>query len=312
MSDSIDLLIPTYNRSDLLAECLESVIRAGNPADLDWRAIVIDNNSTDNTAEVARSFERRCPARVQYVFEGRQGKSAALNRGISTGTRALIGMIDDDEQIDSQWFRIAAESFADPAVDYIGGPYLPLWRAERPDWLPDGRQGVLGADDPASLPPSPVPFEGHDYFLRGGNAVIRRSVIERVGLYSTTLGPVGSDHGSCEDHEMFGRLQADGARGLYVPRLIIYHVIPPGRVSRKYFRYWTFRHAQSLAVLERTHRQNVPYVGPVPRYLIGSALRDLRGWRRKDEARKFAAELKWWDIAGYVYGAYRRSGRDAG
>jgi glycosyltransferase involved in cell wall biosynthesis len=302
---SIDLLIPTFNRSSLIRECLDSVLRAVKPDSLTWRVTVIDNNSRDDTAEAVRPFVEQNPERVRYLFEKRQGKSTALNSGISASDHEFIGMIDDDEHLDENWFSVAMESLADPQIDYIGGPYLPLWRAQRPDWLPTGREGVLGSDDPSLLPGSPVPFDGGNFFLRGGNAIIRRSVLERIGGYSEALGPVGNDHGACEDHEMYDRLVTSGVKGLFVPQLVVHHIVPPERVSRRYFRYWSLRRAESLATMESWRRQNVVYVGRIPRYLIGSAIRALPGLVGSlRSSRRFGAELQWWDLAGFVYGAY--------
>lgn len=309
---SLDLLIPTFNRSALLTECLESVLQAAKPDTLDWRVTVVDNNSPDNTAEVVRSFMKRYGERVRYLFEKRQGKSAALNCGIRASDKALVGMIDDDEQVDESWFQVVAESFQNTAVDFIGGPCHPLWRTQRPDWLPSGREGVLGTDERDALPVSPVAFGAGGLFLHGGNAVIRRAVLERVGGYSQSLGRVGNDLGSCEDHDMFDRLLAAGMRGLFVPQLVVYQVVPPERVSRSYFRRWCFRRAQSLAVMERARRQNVKHIGRVPRYMVGDAVRALPAWvRSRKPARRFTAELKWWDLAGFLLGAYLKPRPDA-
>lgn len=302
---SIDILIPTFNRSSLLGECIESVLRVEKPANLDWCITIIDNKSPDNTRQVVESFARKNPDHVHYLFEGRQGKSAALNAGIAATSRPLIGMIDDDEQLGAGWFDVTARWFADQEIGFIGGPYLPLWRVARPDWVPSGREGVLGADESASLPVSAMPFDGVNYFLRGGNAVVRRAVFERIGGFSENLGPVGEDHGACEDHDVYMRLLSARVKGMFVPELVIHHIVPPERVSRKYFRQWSLRRAESLAEMERHHRQNVQHIGRIPRYMIGSAVRALPAWlSSSDRSRRFGAELHWWDLAGYCYGAY--------
>src|SRR5579862_2754207 len=149
----LDLLIPTFNRADMLRECLESVVRS--TASCDWRVTVIDNNSSDNTKDVVKTFDN---ARVRYLFESSQGKSAALNAGIQASDCDVIGMIDDDERLHPEWFDTAAKWMQDSRVDYIGGPYFGLWLAERPNWLPEGFDGVISADDPARIPQTSVPF----------------------------------------------------------------------------------------------------------------------------------------------------------
>ncbi len=307
MSPSLAVVIPTFNRSGLLTECLESILRAPKPATLDWRVSVVDNNSSDGTAEVVRSFVEKHGDRVRYLFEKRQGKSAALNRGVGASDRDLVGTIDDDEQVGEAWFRVIDEWFSNPAVDFIGGPYLPLWRAPRPDWLPAGREGVLGADEIDITASSPLPFGSPGSFLRGGNAVLRRATLKRVGEYSVSLGPKGNDFGSCEDHDMYNRLLATGASGYFVPQLVVFHNVPPDRITRKYFRLWALGRATSPAALDLRNRQNVKYIRRVPRYMVGDAVRAIFTFLRSGKpSERFAAELRWWDLAGFIYGAYLR------
>jgi glycosyltransferase involved in cell wall biosynthesis len=300
----LDILIPTYNRSTLLGECLESVLRSTSLAD--WRVTVIDNNSKDDTRQVVESFAARSD-RVRYLFEKTQGKSAALNSGIKASDSDVIGMIDDDEQLHPEWVGIVAKWMEDPRIDYIGGPYLGLWRTEKPEWIPAGYEGVLSADDPAHIPGSPLRFPDARVFLRGGNAVMRRSVFDRIGGYRTDIGRFGNDLGSCEDHEIYTRLLAVGLTGYYVPDLIIYHVVPPERVTREYYRKWAKGQAESLGLLDRANPQKVPYVGRVPRYMIGDAVKALPALSSSDRGRRFAAELRWWTLAGFVNGAYRKA-----
>ncbi|GAC1402358.1 MAG: hypothetical protein NVSMB56_17360 [Pyrinomonadaceae bacterium] len=115
---------------------------------------------------------------------------------------------------------------------------------------------------------------GKDYegILMGGNAVIRRRMFERVGLYNTTLGPnaaTGTQTG--DDEDMYRRLIAAGARGLYIPDLIIYHYIPPERLTKRYYRRWCFENSMACGLLDRRQPQKVTYLAGIPRYLFGNA-----------------------------------------
>jgi hypothetical protein len=144
----------------------------------------------------------------------------------------------------------------------------------------------------------------------GGNAVIRRSILERVGPYSVDLGRTpGGRLMSCEDEDMFARLLAIGARGFYRPDLIIHHYVPPERLTKGYFRRWCFWRGVSQGVLDRRRPSEVPYLLGVPRYMIGVAVRatidmarELLG--RREPARTFKNELAWWDLVGFVYGKH--------
>lgn len=295
----LDILIPTFNRASLLGECIAAVLRSTGSHE--WRITVIDNNSKDDTKKVVESFDG---ARVRYLFERKQGRSAALNAGVAATDGDVIGMIDDDERVHPDWIETAAKWMSDAEVDFIGGPYLGLWEKEKPRWMPAGFEGVLGADDPESIPKSAVRFPDDRVFLRGGNIWVRRSVFDRIGLYRTDLGRGPNDLASCEDQDMYTRLLAAGLNGSYVPELIIYHLIPPERLTRSYYRRWAWDHAKSLALLERGTPRKVAYLGRVPRYLIGTAIRKIPALASPDPGRRFSAELEWRRLAGFLQGAY--------
>src|SRR5215813_219429 len=126
----LEVIVPTYNRSDLLPVCLKSLQAANIPRGMTIGITVVDNNSDDDTREIVASWKENFNGRLRYVFEKIQGRSAALNAGISASEGDLIGFIDDDEEIDETWYRIAYDAFTTNDVDFIGGPYLPKWEEQ--------------------------------------------------------------------------------------------------------------------------------------------------------------------------------------
>jgi glucosyl-dolichyl phosphate glucuronosyltransferase len=305
---TLDVLIPTYNRAVLLVRTLDSLVAAEQPSGMPVIVTVADNRSTDDTASIVAAYHERFGGRLRYVYEPTPGRSAALNAAIAASSGDLVAMIDDDEEIDRSWFCCIERAFSDPATDFIGGPYVPRWATEPPAWLPSEYGAVIGRVDSGTRMREYGPdFEG---MLMGGNAVIRRSALTRVGPYRTDIGRSGTRLMSCEDEDMFKRLLASGARGFYRPDLIIHHYVAPERVTRSYFRKWCFWHGVSLGILDRQHAQNVPYVLGTPRYLIGRAVRAaaarLKGvfTPSVDPARDFARELVWWDLFGFIYGRH--------
>src|SRR5881398_2684535 len=175
----LDVVIPTYNRAALLPRALESLLSADRQDTLDVGVTVVDNRSTDDTRAIVDSFVPRFGGQLHYLYESKAGRSHALNAGIAATCGELVGMIDDDEEVDRGWLRVIAAAFADPATDFIGGPYVPRWDDEPPAWLSAGHRAAIGWVDsgPAIRQYGP----GFDGMLMGGNAIIRRSVLERVG-----------------------------------------------------------------------------------------------------------------------------------
>ena len=176
-----------------------------------------------------------------------------------------------------------------------------------------------GREDAGRSRYDPMTFSGEKLTdpINSGAGLSRRSVLERVGPYSTDLGRTSDGRLlSCEDRDMFNRVMMIGARGFYRPDLSILHYVPPERLTKRYFRRWSFWHGVSLGVLDRRRPAAVPYLLGVPRYMIGLAVRATidtarRFFAPKEPSRTFKNELAWWDLIGFFFGrnVYRSSPR---
>lgn len=302
----LDVVVPTYNRSKLMRAALESLLRAPVPEGLEVSIYLVDNNSVDDTVQVFQEIQANANLPLHYVRAVKQGLSNARNAGIAAGSGDVVGFIDDDEQIDSEWYRVVAREFSDPEVQYIGGPYLANWEIDPPDWLPPGYPAVIGV-----MLPKPRGWygDGHPGFLNGGNAVIRRKVFDAIGTYSPKLGRSANGLLSDEDAEFFKRLWSAGIRGMYVPDLAIYHYIPAERLTRRYHRRWAFWRTVSQGLLSREQPEVGAHLFGVPRHRIGRAVRSvfrlpIDRLMSGGKGKAFADELAVWDLAGFVHGRY--------
>jgi glycosyltransferase involved in cell wall biosynthesis len=299
----LDLIIPTYRRAHLLNECLKSVFLATRPKGLNITVIVVDNNSGDNTREVVQPFLERPELPCRYIFVGRPGKSAALNEALAQTNGELVGFVDDDEQLDPAWFEVAYREFSAIAqIDFIGGPFVPNWERAAPDWLPVAYPGAIGI----VLRPARTTFS-HEFrgMLMGGNAVIRRTTLERVLPYPEQLGKIGNKIRSGEDEVIYHRLLGIGARGIVVPDLIIHHWIPAERMTKSYFRRWIVGRGISLGSQLRERGFKEPGLLGIPRYQFGACFRAL--WpmlTAKSQRERFTAQLSVLDCFATLYGRH--------
>ena len=95
----LSLIVATYNRAEQLLTTLRSVAAQTAPA-AEWECVVVDNNSTDDTAARFEEFRTAHPELpLRRVSETRQGLSWARNRGIAETTGDIVAIIDDDERI---------------------------------------------------------------------------------------------------------------------------------------------------------------------------------------------------------------------
>lgn len=303
----LDVIVPTYNRHQLLKLTLQSLLATEIPAGLSVHVTVVDNNSTDQTQQTVTAFKPLFGGRLNYVFERNQGRSPALNAGIAATDGDLVGMVDDDEEIDKSWYTCVYQAFSNENIDFIGGSYVPRWGAQPPPWLSGNNSGVIGSIEDSQ---HTYIYGTNEAILMGGNAVLTRSILRKVGPYSTDLGRKGSRPLADEDTDMYFRLLAAGARGRYLPDLLISHYIHPERLTKRYFRGWHFWRGVSSGVLDRRHPKNAAYLFGIPRYLFGGAIRAsfrMLGTTirmHSDAAESFSDELRLWDVAGFFYGKH--------
>ncbi len=301
---NLTLIIPTYDRAHLLSLCIESILRAARPRGLCINVVVVDNNSSDDTKRVVNSFAGQPDICVQYLLVLRRGKSAALNQALCQVNAELVGLIDDDEEIDSAWFQVIhRELSADPGLDYIGGPCVPNWEQAQPDWFPSAYCGVVGI----ALRPERVPFSPEfNGMLMGGNAVIRNSTLQRVLPYPEHLGKIGNTIRSGEDEVIYHRLLEIGARGVVVPDMIIRHRIPAQRLTKRYFRRWVVGRGISVGSQMRDRGFEEPGLFGIPRYMFGAAVRGCGLMVSSRSPReRFTAQLSIFDCLATLYGRHQ-------
>ena len=289
----IDIVLATYNRAWLLGPAIDSF--AASASSYPARLLVVDNNSSDNTQAVVDAARAAHPSvKIEYLFEPKQGKAHALNLGIAQSNADIVGFFDDDEQLTPDWLSVLGRAFADPELEFVGGPVRPDWGAPAPNWLPqNGYSGVLSLVDHGAerRQYGKVGFKG---MLIGANAAIRRNTLRRVGLYTTR-------YKWAEDREMYARLLAAQAVGYYLPDLAVYHHVPPKRLTKRYYRQWAYSEGRtngsSLRAMEVGVEPPVRSVLGAPlwmwRQTLGAMALATRGYvlGRTNDTRTFAAEL---------------------
>lgn len=109
----VSVVIPAYNEEQYLETCLRHVLDQEEPAD---EVIVIDNNSTDKTAEIAKKMG------VKVIRETTQGMIPTRNRGFNEASNEIIARTDCDTRVPRNWIKIIKEDFAKYDIDALGGP----------------------------------------------------------------------------------------------------------------------------------------------------------------------------------------------
>lgn len=307
------VIIATYNRAEELVRTIESLkkLKSTKP----WEVIIVDNNSRDTTRDVVLKAVDSFPVPLHYLLEKEQGRSAALNAGIRAAKGEILAITDDDVRVDPLWLRNAEQALERLQCDYVGGKALPIWSGKIPNWMPNrgGKHwGVI-----ALLDYGPEPVEFGEKVPLGVNMVFRRECFERAGLWDNSIGRKAGTLLGQEVREWTQRARAAGLRGFYSPDLVVHHVIPEDRLTKRYFRRWFYWHGISRAILYQNNRldmespertaldfSKVPHVAGVPRYLFRTCIHKFFSiWgamARRDAIARFEDELWIWFFAGIL------------
>jgi len=113
---TLSIIIPVYNEQSHLKNCLESIATQTEAPD---EVIVIDNNSTDDTVKIAKSFPF-----VKLISEKKQGVTFARNAGFNAGKGDVLGRIDADTILERNWCKEVRKIFTDKHVGAATGPVV--------------------------------------------------------------------------------------------------------------------------------------------------------------------------------------------
>ena len=243
----LSVILCTYNRDRYIYPVLQSIAQGDLPY-ADYEIVFVNNNSTDNTEAECRRFQADHPdINLRYCVESLQGLSHARNCGIRNAQGDILVYVDDDALVNPQYLSTYADFFQrNPDAVAAGGPILPQYDGcEEPSWMSHyTRQLVTGK---LYLGEKEREFSKGAY-PGGGNAAYRKSVFDAVGLFNTDLGRKGNSLIGAEEKDLFDKMTSRGMRFYYLPTAILYHLIPPKKLTKDYFDRLTY----GIGVSERT------------------------------------------------------------
>lgn len=250
----VSLVVATYNGAKELPEMLQSLTTQTLPKDM-WEAVIVNNNSTDDTARVVEEFATSHPdINLRLVEEKNQGLSWARNKGIAESKGDYIVIIDDDEVACPELLQTYFD-FLDthPHIVAAGGCITPRYPKKRPSWLTKLTERPISGR--LNLGNKEKMFPEGKYF-GGGNMALRRTAIDYYGAFNTNLGRQGSRLLGGEEKELYMRYYSSGEDIYYLPQAEIFHIISPERLTKPYFKAVCYRVGQSerIRTLSKSRR----------------------------------------------------------
>lgn len=214
------IIIPTFNGAFRIENCLDSLVK--QTAGRDVEILVVDDGSTDNTAEVVRRYSS-----VRLISQANAGPAAARNRGAQDAQGTILLFTDDDCVPMPDWLEAMLGTFNDPEVVGAKGIYRTHQKSLAARFV------QIEYEDKYRLMASLPSIDFIDTYSAG----FRRERFLEMSGYDTSF-PVAC----AEDVDLSYRMSARGWKMKFVPAAIVYHTHPNTfwrYLKKKYkFAFW--------------------------------------------------------------------------
>ena len=231
----ITVAIPTYNGATRLPAVLDQLRSQTGTEQINWEILIVDNNSTDNTAELVKNYQQNWLETVplNYVLETQQGAAFARKRAVKESKASLIAFLDDDTIPALDWVK-QADQFAKehPQAGAFGSQIHGVYEVEPPANFERikaflaiterGDQPLLYSPKSKLLPPS------------AGLVVRRDAWLNCVPDHCILTGRVQGLMLTSEDLEVLSYIQQSKWEIWYNPGMEINHQIPKNRLEKDY------------------------------------------------------------------------------
>ena len=223
--------IPTYNGANRIAEVLERLKWQLGTTHIRWEIIVVDNNSSDQTAAVVRRYQQGW-SNLRYAFEPTQGAGFARQRAIRLARSPLVGFLDDDNLPSLTWVNRAVKFAQDyPQAGAFGSRLAGKFETSPPQGFnrlaaflaltERGDNALLYDPEKNLLPP-------------GAGLVVSRQAWLAATTDGESWGIRVRDRDVAEDLEPVIQIQKAGWEVWYNPGMRLTHKIPRNRLERTY------------------------------------------------------------------------------
>jgi glycosyltransferase involved in cell wall biosynthesis len=225
----ISVIVCTYNRVEMLHRALESLLSQKTDGAFSYEIVVVDDASTDNTADVVKEVAVHSGVPIRYVRKEGGGVGAARNAGVAEARGRWITFLDDDEWTEVDWLKNLLAIALDKGADCVGGTCLLDLPQEHLSRLSPLCRGMLGeniyGETAARLRGKRLPPTG--------NLLIAREVFDSIGGFDASMLYGG------EDSDFVVRVKAAGLDFWIAPDAVVHHVAPIHRLESAHLR-WCF------------------------------------------------------------------------
>lgn len=224
----ISIIIPTFNRGQYIRRTITSFVEQSFPTN-EFEIIIMDNNSTDNTAEIVAEFVDENP-NIKYFKEIRQGVHYARNSAIQFAEADILYYTDDDMVADPHLLTNILYPFSiDEHIATVGGRILPIWESTPPKWV---LQYCLNSLLSLNNDESTLLISNELLNVFSCHQAVKKKLLIEAGGYNPE-NTAGEWIGDGETGLSLA-LKKNGYKHAYIGKSLIYHIIPKTRMTQTY------------------------------------------------------------------------------
>lgn len=254
----VSILICCYNSAAHLPSTLKYLYRQNVPLNIPWEVIIVDNNSTDNTAEIARREwdKHNCLAPLRIVKETTPGLSAARLRGYKEAKYEYLVLCDDDNWLQKDFVRIVYEMMnGNEKIGAAGGQSIAEFETIEPVWFNTWRNSYAVGKQ-FSKAGDITQSRG---YVWGAGMIIRKSAWKKLlagGFNSLLTDRLANTLTAGGDTELCYALRNAGWEIRYEPRLKFRHYITKERLDWNYLRRMFKGFGRASIILDQYSKRN--------------------------------------------------------
>ena len=235
----VSVVVCCHNSAARLPQTLAHLQAQQVPSGFCWEVIVVDNASTDDTSNVAKTLWGECAsAPLLIVKEPKLGLSHARMRGIESARYELVSFVDDDNWLAPNWISVAFQIMTEhPEVGACGGSGEAVFQVDPPAWFPQFEHAYAVGKQSSRYDDITEITDWGESQLWGAGLTIRVSAwkdIHSKGFKVLLKGRTGKVLISGEDYEICNALRLAGWHLWYAPTLRFQHYIPEQRLTWSY------------------------------------------------------------------------------
>jgi glycosyltransferase involved in cell wall biosynthesis len=261
----LSIVICSYNRAGYITGALSSLYE-GNASLQDFEVIFVDNNSSDNSLQIANEWRAAHPlGNFIITSETKQGASYARNTGSKIAKGQWLCFMDDD--------AVAFPDFVQNILQHIttypdrvgfGGRIIPKYIPHEPDWMSYYVSSMVGH---FHYNDSYTAFKNGKYPLES-NMIVRKDIYDKVGGFNEALpGVVGTVRIGGEGKALFYSIMELGYTIYYDPSIVVHHIVETKKLTPTYL----YNVASGMGRGEKTRTLaigGVSYVKKIIEYLV--------------------------------------------